>query len=296
MNYKIVIWGVGNIYNKHVNLLKYFEMTNQIKVVALTATQVPNFHYVDGYPVIFPYDLKNIYYDYIIVMNDKYYKDIIMEAEKYGVLREKVLPYRIIEIPFFDFQEYMTLKESKISIISNNCWAGIVYHTLGLECCSPFKNLFVEDEDYIKLLQNLEYYMLCDLEFNRFEVDIHSNQKYPVMNLGDINIHCNHDSVAENAIENWNRRRQNLNYDNLFIEIYTEKKEIANRFLELKQYSKKICIVPFAGDKKGLVQLKLYPGQKEFYEVVNSSANIGRNSLNYKIIDLLNLRFMQRSN
>ncbi|MCI8312757.1 MAG: DUF1919 domain-containing protein [Lachnospiraceae bacterium] len=295
MNYKIIIWGLGNIYNKHVNLVKYFEMNNQIEVVALTATSIPDFSYVDGYPLISPNEISDIYYDYIIVMNDKHFENIVIDAIKYGVLREQILPYRILEIPFLDFREYIKLKKSNISIISNNCWGGAVYHTLGLECQSPFKNLFVNDEDYIKLLQKLDYYMLCELKLDHYDIDVHSNQRYPVMLLDNIYVHCNHDNNPDEVIKKWNRRKLKLNYNNLFVEMYTENKEIANDFLKLNQYIKKICFVPFDNSSKELIQLKSYPGQKEFHEVVNSNARIGNNSLDYKIVDLLNGKVINRS-
>ena len=84
-------------------------------------------------------------------------------------------------------------------------------------------------------------------------------------------------------------------YNNLFVEMYTENKEIANDFLKLNQYIKKICFVPFDNSSKELIQLKSYPGQKEFHEVVNSNARIGNNSLDYKIVDLLNGKVINRS-
>ena len=32
----------------------------------------------------------------------------------------------------------------------------------------------------------------------------------------------------------------------------------------------------------------MFPGQREFWETVNSSASLGKNSCNYKILDMLN--------
>lgn len=294
MVYKIIVWGFGGIYNSHVNLLRYFEEEKAIQVVALTATGLPGFCSIDGYPLVEVKNLSHIYYDYIIVMSDDHFRDIVKMAVSYGISESRILPYRILDIPFLDFEEYIRLKESNITIISNNCWGGVVYHTLGLECRSPFKNLFLEDADYIRLLQNLRYYMECDMQFGEYKVDVHSKEKYPVMMLGDVSIHCNHDKIPECAIEKWNRRKQKMNYENLFIEMYTEEEEAADEFLELKQYACKVCFTPFWKEKEGLVQLKLYPGQKEFYEVVNSNASLGGNSVDYRIIDLLKTNIVPR--
>ena len=294
MNYKIVVWGLGSVYNKHLNLLKYYEFNAQFQVVALTATKIPRYDIIDEYPVIKADSLFEIAFDYIIVMNDKNYKEIMNEAINQGIPKEKILPYRILEIPFLKFDEYIRLKESNISIISNNCWGGMVYYTLGIECCSPFKNLFLEDSDYIKLLENIYDYLSLDLKFLRYDIDMHSHKKYTVMELGDVLFHCNHDSEPEFAIKSWKRRREKINYNNLFIEMYTVNEKVADRFLELKQYSKKICFTPFKKKSKEIIQLSLYPGQKEFYEVVNSTAGIGSNSLDYRILDLLNGRVVYR--
>ncbi len=293
--FKIVIWGLGKIYNTHINILKCLELRKEIEIVALTATDIPNFYSVDGYPLIKPCDLSEIQYDYVIIMNDKYLEEIATATLKNGALRKQILTYRMLDIPFLDFREYIKLKESRISIISNNCWGGMIYHTLGMECCSPFKNLFVEDRDYIKLLQNFKYYLQCELKFKHYMIDIHSKERYPVMVLDDILIHCNHESIPEQAVQNWNRRRVKINYENLFIEMYTESKESIHQFLELNQYPKKVCFTPFSNVREDVIQLSLYPGQEEFYQVVNSSAGIGNNSLNYRIIDLLNGKIIYRN-
>ena len=160
-----------------------------------------------------------------------------------------------------------------------------MYHTLGMECLSPFKNLFIEDEDYIKLLQNLCDYLKIPLEFLRYGTDVHSKAKYPIMKLGDIAVHCNHDEKVEDALEKWNRRLQKINYDNLFVELYTLNGDIAEKFVSLKQYSRKICFVPFQACCENMFQLKFNPVQKEFYQAVNSSASISGNA--YYLVDLL---------
>lgn len=294
MVYRVIIWGFGGIYNSHVNLLRYFEERGAIRVVALTATELPGFRSIDGHPLVEVKDISKVCFDYIIVMSNAYFWDIVKVAVSNGIEERRLLPYRILDIPFLDFEEYIRLKESNITIISNNCWGGVVYHTLGLECRSSFKNLFLEDADYLKMLRNLRYYMDCDMQFGKYKVDAHSKEKYPVMRLDDISIHCNHETIPDCAIEKWNRRKQKMNYGNLFIEMYTEKEEMADEFLRLEQYAHKVCFVPFEDVREGVVQLKLYPGQKEFYETVNSNAGLGGNSVDYRILDLLKSKIVSR--
>lgn len=71
------------------------------------------------------------------------------------------------------------------------------------------------------------------------------------------------------------------------VEMYTENKHIADEFVSMGQYNKKICFVPYEAQCNDMIQLVLYPGQKEFYEVVNSNASYGKNSNTYSLIDLM---------
>ena len=38
MKYRLVIWGTGAVYNRHVNLLKYYELKNEIEIIAVTVS------------------------------------------------------------------------------------------------------------------------------------------------------------------------------------------------------------------------------------------------------------------
>lgn len=289
MKYKVVVWGTGAVYNKHVNLLKYYELKNEIEIIAITSKDLSvKVRSLDGFTAIEPKKLKQLKYDYLLIMNDVFYNEIRETAMKMGVKAEKILHYKILEIPHLVFEQYIKLKESRISIISNNCWGGTVYNTLGLECISPFKNLFLEDDSYLRMLNDLQYYIQCEPTFGGKAIDIHSGKKYPILKLDDVLVHCNHDDDYESAIQNWNRRLKKINMDNLFIEMYTDKKESAEKFIQLNRFTKKVCFVPFECTQKCLCHLDLYSEQTEFWETVLSNAAIGKNGLAYNIIDLLN--------
>ena len=83
------------------------------------------------------------------------------------------------------------------------------------------------------------------------------------------------------AIEKWDRRRKKINYDNLFVEMYSERADIIERFLALNNYKKKLCFVTFQSDHPNLFTLDTK--QRELWEVVNESSQ-------YYLIDLLNGR------
>lgn len=288
MKHRLVVWGIGAVYNKHLNLLRYYEWKNEIEVAAVTANNLPDARTMDGYRLVHPAMLSTVAFEYMMIMNDAAFMEIRETALSMGIAAEKILNYKILDIPDLEFDQYIKLKESRISIISNNCWGGTIYNTLGMECLSPFKNLFLEDDSYLRMLGNLDYYLGCKPESGGFETDVHSGNIYPILKLDDVLIHCNHDSEYETAIRNWNRRLVKLNRDNLFIEMYTEDEKYAAEFIRMQGFEKKICFVPFKGSEKGLFKLELRPGQAEFWEVVISSARNGGNSIAYNIIDLLN--------
>ena len=107
------------------------------------------------------------------------------------------------------------------------------------------------------------------------------------MMLDDVKIHCNHDTDPHEAVEKWNRRKIKINYDNLFLEMYTESVDTMNAFLELKGYKRGICFVPFKTEIKNTYQLALYPEQDHFWQAVNSNAGNGANSIAYNSLKLL---------
>jgi len=286
MKFNIILWGIGAIYNKYVNTLKYLEYKNEIEIVAITSRDYSFINKIDGYTLIDKKKIGDIYFDYIIIMSKKGEKEIINEALDLGVPREKILTYKILDIPCFNFYEYIELKNSRISIISDNCWGGIAYSTLGLECLSPFKNLFITESEYIKMLSDLRYYLGCSLELSRFAIDINSKEQYPVMRLSDVEVHCCHEIDPDMAKENWNRRVKKINLDNLFIAMYTENKNIAEEFLKI-DYEKKICFVPFESPRDDLIFLQQTTNHTHFWQSVNDNGGIGNGSYAYLLLKLL---------
>ncbi len=285
--YKVLIYGLGEQYNRNFNIIRYFDMTGQFRMIGVTARHTPDAVKLDGYPVIKYEEICKSGFDFIVVMSDIYFREIVDDLTGLGIGRRRILPYRVLQIPSLDFERYIAFRDSDISIISNNCWGGTVCHTLGIECRSPFKNLFVREPDYLKLLARFRYYMGCDLTFLNYAFSANSKKNYPVMLLYDIEVHCNHDTDPGEAAEKWNRRRIKINYENLFIEMYTESRETMEAFLKIEGYKRKLCFVPFETDAENVRQLTPYPGQKYFWEAVNSNAGNGPNSIVYNSLNLL---------
>lgn len=117
----------------------------------------------------------------------------------------------------------------KATIISNNCIGCILLHDLCLRFDSPTVNLFFNSEDYIKFVENLEYYLSIPLE----DVKI-GDKGYPVGQLGDIQIFFQHYKSITECIEKWESRKTRIDFDNIML-IFTDScgmtDDLLNRFL-----------------------------------------------------------------
>ncbi len=108
------------------------------------------------------------------------------------------------------------LTNTDFSIICNNCFGGILYHDLGVKFLSPTINMYIKANDYIEFLENLDYYLTCDL------VDggpLDSSEGGGVIALldGKIGLYGIHYNSFEEMSKKWYERRDRLNKDNLFI-------------------------------------------------------------------------------
>jgi len=106
------------------------------------------------------------------------------------------------------------LRNHDFSIICSNCAGGAISHRLGKEFLSPTVNLWLHQRDFLKLAADLKNYMSYELEFVESEYD------FPVAKLKDIFIYFNHSKTCEEAAADWNRRKERINYDNIFLLMY----------------------------------------------------------------------------
>ncbi len=99
---------------------------------------------------------------------------------------------------------------SDISIISMNCIGGIIYHDCGQRFLSPTINLFFEPSDFIKFVNNLDYYLDVVPE-------VSMGEEYPIGFLKDIKIYFMHYDTPEEALEKWEERKKRINRDKIFV-------------------------------------------------------------------------------
>ncbi len=110
--------------------------------------------------------------------------------------------------------------QSDVTFISQNCVGGVIYHMLGLQFSSPTVNMFIEDENFVKLVENPHHYFSVDAKpYNDCYVDKVGDDElvYPVIQVDDIFLCCMHYENCQEAVEAWNKRRLRVNYDKIFV-------------------------------------------------------------------------------
>lgn len=118
-----------------------------------------------------------------------------------------------------------TLHNHEMSVISSNCNGALILHDLNEPFRSPFVNLYLEPNDFIRYLQNMDFYHQQTLNFPP------NDKPYPVGKLGDITLHFMHYHSAQEAQEKWESRLKRLNKDNLFI-LMTDRDGCSRKNLE----------------------------------------------------------------
>lgn len=288
---KAIIWGIGETYNRHSNLIKYYwKYLEEIEPIAITQERKLDVTSVDGIPFVAPEGLSDIEFDCIIVMSDTSFRDIKQNILDQGLTSaERVVSYKFMLLNGASASKYLELVKSRVSIIAMNCWGGLAYNTLGMECLSPFKNLFLEEGDYLKLLLKFHTYIDAEPEMYR-NVTNKSGKTYPVLRIKDIYIHCNHSEGAKEAIYEWNCRKKRINTSNLFFMMYTDKKDFANRFswiCDERGYTG-VCFVPWDPNARREIQIgEKFGIGKELWERVNDSATIKSAGYYYDLISIL---------
>lgn len=107
-------------------------------------------------------------------------------------------------------REQFAAAEQRISIISQNCIGGVLYHDLGLEFSSPTINLFFRGPDFVRFVLDLEKY------FNLAPI-ITWGESYPIGHLNDVEIHFMHYDTCSEAKAAWNRRKTRVDWEHILV-------------------------------------------------------------------------------
>mgnify|MGYP003303374952 FL=1 len=107
----------------------------------------------------------------------------------------------------------------------------------------------------MKMLEDIEEYMDKPLIKLGEAYETNLKRNYPVVGLGDLTIQFNHYTDFEEAVSIWNRRKERINYDNLFIETTAKDSEEISRFLELP-YENKVCFTMLECNEKNVISIR----------------------------------------
>lgn len=102
------------------------------------------------------------------------------------------------------------------SIISNNCVGGVVYHNLGLQFKSPTINLYMNNEDFLLFVSNLQEFLSAEL------VEVRETKKpFPVgvirCDKGIITIYFSHYESFAQAQQKWEQRTKRIDWENIVV-------------------------------------------------------------------------------
>lgn len=284
---RIAVWGIGAIYREHINTLLAMRALGQIELVAAVDSTPPPVSSLDGIPVLAPDGLASVDFDFLLLMSKNNSEELLESADNLGIPREKVRTYRLLSVPGMDFRSYKRLCESKLSIVSNNCWGDTISRTLQIDCHSPFKSCAFSEEGYLKLLDHLEDYLaIDDLACVDTRIDAQGNRYFSCL-LGDVELRLLHEGDFETALGNWKAGRTEFNLDAAFVEFYTVNPNAERAFEALEHYSRRVCFVPYETQLPHSIQLPVFPSYGQFLNSVNEAVGDHGKAIALNLVDLL---------
>jgi len=270
---RCILWGTGWFFAQNVNYIKKYETKGIIKVLAVTSKECPESSALFGYSWKGKNEIKELEPDVIILMTNRMlYKEICKEAEGLGIGAEKVVLCEMLYKPYFNLKRYLQLKQNPPTILVGFCWGGATCNSLGLPFCSPWINIWVPPEDFIKFLKRPQHYMEQPILLEKYEWGPAYQADYPVCTCDDIHLFCWHDKDYETVKANWERRKQRIKWDNLLVLFVTENEQHILDFKELP-YEKKVCFVPFKTEEKDVYTLEVPEGYAHIFDYVNAMAS-----------------------
>lgn len=176
---------------------------------------------IDGYPTfgIDKVDFKET--DYVILAVGPEWQAAMKLVTQY-VSADRVIRSKVFTIPQFNLKNYMRLKESNCSILSNYCLGGSVSDQLGLPFLSPTVSMICLFDDFIYFVNNCKKLLAADMKVYEEETYIpHTFGAKSFMGKGIINEeiiwYFKHSDDPAADVEKWNKRRKRVNFDNIAV-------------------------------------------------------------------------------
>ncbi len=115
--------------------------------------------------------------------------------------------------------------------------------------------MFENTTRYLKIINNPKEYLNFEKKFAEYNYNEKLKIQYPVCYLDDVILHFNHYTSMEHAVSKWNSLKNKLNWDNIFVMMYTTNEEEANKFIELP-YKNKVSFVLFETSEVSLINIQ----------------------------------------
>lgn len=162
------------------------------------------------------------------------------------------------------------IKDKNFTIISNNCFGGIVYRNYHIPYQTPTCGLFFMAPEYIKFIYNIKDYL--NQEITEIEIDDSKYKEYLnemdydgiIGKIKDLEIcFLHYDSISE-AREKWKRRAERINWDRI---IYKFNDQNLCTIKELEEFEKfnaknKICFTARKYENINSLQLKQFENEE----------------------------------
>lgn len=246
---KVLIWGIGQFYDKYIARYVRQGVFNVIGFVTGIKTVC---QMLDNKNIFDPDDIRDLEFDYIIIANQNHYREIIDRiTSECKIPIEKCINGKVFKHPCFDWNRYKNVLESKPTIIAEACYGGYIYNQLGMKFYSPFVNTRIFERDYIRMLHRLKDYLQEDISLLQDIPDIENvgaeigmkeiswgKMGYPIAGLADICLHAIHASNAEQYMNDWRRRAQRINWNNIWVMMIIENEEMLEAFDSIQENNK----------------------------------------------------------
>lgn len=116
-----------------------------------------------------------------------------------------------------------------LTIISNTCIGGRLYHDYGRKFLSPTIDFYMDPNSFVKFCLNLKYYMNCDIRpLPDYRIEYLNG--FLACDIGGLIALFGHTNDSyEKIITKWNERKKRINYDNIVV-ICTDRNVLSKPF------------------------------------------------------------------
>lgn len=167
-----------------------------------------------------------------------------------NIIRDNLKKIRLEYNKFGAKNRWKKLNIKNPTIISNNCWGGIISQYLGIPYYTPTVGLYFFADEYIKFLKKFKYYINQKLEIieakqSKYYTEMikKGHDKSLVGKLDDVEIVFLHYHSKEEIIEKWNRRVKKINWDYIIFKFCDQNLCTEENIYEFEhlRFKNKIC-------------------------------------------------------